>query len=223
MRRSDTGRASHAKCRSIARHGLESGGGDNVNDVQLLLPDKSATIIPLIVATDRTLLSTMCGGQQAYPVYVSIGNIPVDEFENVSDPNERARLKNKLTHDAMAKLMEPLKDAAKNGVVMTCADGRQRRVYPVPAAFEGDWPEQCAMACADEGGCPVCEQDYENRSEYPNQAPVRNPAATLAALRTYRQTKDVGDPMSTSTRPLCPTYSISSTRVLSRPVPSSGR
>ncbi|KDN33350.1 hypothetical protein RSAG8_13560, partial [Rhizoctonia solani AG-8 WAC10335] len=85
----------------------------------------------------------------------------------------------------MAILMEPLKRAAKEGVVMECADGRQRRIYPIPAAFEGDWPEQCGMASADEGGCPVCEQDYDHRSHYPNLAPLRKPSDTLAALRAY--------------------------------------
>ncbi|EUC56496.1 hypothetical protein RSOL_181130 [Rhizoctonia solani AG-3 Rhs1AP] len=180
--------------------------------MQMKLLDPSATIVPLIIATDRTRHSTMCGGQQAYPVYVTIGNLPksirrkvnrhaaillgylpVDDFKDVANLDERARLKNKLTHDAMAILMEPLKQAAKEGVVMTCADGRQRRVYPIPAAFEGDWPEQCAMASAEESGCPMCEQDYDHRAEYPNDAPHRNPNDTLAALRAYMESKDAGD------------------------------
>ncbi|CUA70823.1 Protein NYNRIN [Rhizoctonia solani] len=180
--------------------------------MQMKLSDPSATIIPLIIATDRTRLSTMCGGQQAYPVYVTIGNLPksirrkvsrhatillgylpVDDFKDVANLDERARLKNKLTHDAMTILMAPLKQAAKEGVVMACADGRQRRVYPIPAAFEGDWPEQCAMASAEESGCPICEQDYDHRAEYPNNAPHRNPNDTLAALRVYMESKDAGD------------------------------
>ncbi|EUC56571.1 hypothetical protein RSOL_188080, partial [Rhizoctonia solani AG-3 Rhs1AP] len=155
----------------------------------------------------------MCGGQEAYPVYLTIGNIPksvrrkvnrratvllgylpVDGFSEVKDRDERSRLKHKLVHDAMAILMEPLRRAAEEGVVMECADGRQRRIYPIPAAFEGDWPEQCGMASADEGGCPVCEQDYDHRSHYPNLAPLRTPSGTLAALRAYLQNdKDPGE------------------------------
>lgn len=168
-----------------------------------------ATIIPLIIAVDKTQLSIMCGGQQAYPVYVTIGNLPkairrkvsmratlllgylpVEEFEDEIDPEERSRLKHQLTHDALAVLMEPLKKAAREGVVMTCADGRQRRVYPIPAAFEGDWIEQCSMACTEEGGCPVCDQVFNRRSEYPNSASPRNPNATLTALRAYMESKD---------------------------------
>ncbi|KEP46644.1 hypothetical protein V565_188010, partial [Rhizoctonia solani 123E] len=181
--------------------------------MQMKIADKFATIVPLIIATDKTQLSIMCGGQEAYPVYVTIGNIPksvrrkvnrhatvllgylpVDGFSEVKDPDEKARLNHKLTHDAMAVLMEPLRRAAKEGVVMDCADGRQRRIYPIPAAFEGDWPEQCGMASADEGGCPVCEQDYDHQSHYPNLAPLRTPSGTLAALRAYLQNdKDPGE------------------------------
>ncbi|KAJ1299726.1 hypothetical protein OPQ81_011185 [Rhizoctonia solani] len=152
----------------------------------------------------------MCGGQQAYPVYVTIGNIPksiqckvnqgatvllgylpVDEFEDVEDLNKHSHLKHKLTHDAMRVLMEPLKQAAQEGVVITCTDGRQWRIYPIPATFEGDWPEQCAMASTNESSCPVCEQDYEHQSDYPNLAHLRNPTNTLKALRRYDRSKDM--------------------------------
>ncbi|KAG8696791.1 hypothetical protein FRC11_000474, partial [Ceratobasidium sp. 423] len=196
--------------------------------MQLMLPDKFATIVPLIIATDKTQLSVMCGGQEAYPVYLTIGNIPksvrrkvnrratvllgylpVDEFSEVKDVDERARLKHKLIHDALALLMEPLRRAAKEGVVMECADGRQRRIYPIPAAFEGDWPEQCGMASAEEGGCPVCEQDYDHRSDYPNLAPLRTPNGTLAALRAYLQNdKDPGELKSLRLKPWWPWWAF---------------
>lgn len=154
----------------------------------------------------------MCGGQQAYPVYVSIGNIsksirrkinkratvllgylPVDNFENVANEDERARLKNDLTHRAMEMLMEPLKEAMKEGVEFTCADGRTRRGYPIPAAFEGDWPEQCAMASCDQSGCPVCKKKFKDRGDYGNPTALRTRAETLDALRQYFRTKDLGE------------------------------
>jgi hypothetical protein len=181
--------------------------------MMLALRDKFATIVPLIIATNQTQLSIMCSGQIAYPIYITIGNIPksirrkvsrratvllgylpVDDFSEVADPDEQARLRHQLIHDAMAILMELLKKAARDGVVMTCADGRQRRIYPIPLAFEGDWPEQCGMACVDEGGCLICEQDYCQHSHYPNVARNRNPNDTLASLHAYLQNgKDPGE------------------------------
>jgi hypothetical protein len=38
----------------------------------------AATIASLILATDQTCLSVMCGGQKAYPVYATLGNIKKD-------------------------------------------------------------------------------------------------------------------------------------------------
>jgi hypothetical protein len=83
--------------------------------------------VPIIIALDQTALSTMCGGQQAYPVYVTIGNIskslrrkastramvllaylPVDKFLHISDPDERSWLKHEVTHRAMEIVMDPL-------------------------------------------------------------------------------------------------------------------
>ncbi|KAG9094662.1 hypothetical protein FRC06_010600 [Ceratobasidium sp. 370] len=43
--------------------------------MQLRIPDKSATIVPLIISSDRTTLSIMAGGQEAYPVYITVANI----------------------------------------------------------------------------------------------------------------------------------------------------
>ncbi|KAG8751676.1 hypothetical protein FRC11_009131 [Ceratobasidium sp. 423] len=105
--------------------------------------------------------------------------------------------------------MEPLRQAAKEGVVMECADGRQQHIYPIPAAFEGDWPKQCGMASAEEGSCPVCEQDYDHQSDYPNLAPLRMPNRTLAALCAYFQNdKDPGELKSLQLKPWWPWWAF---------------
>ncbi|KAG8706404.1 hypothetical protein FRC09_002431, partial [Ceratobasidium sp. 395] len=168
--------------------------------------DKQATIAPLIVASDKTSLSIMSGGQQAYPVYLTIGNIPkstrrkakknatvllgylpVDKFEDAKNPEERARLRAELVHRSMEKLMAPLKTASEEGVVAWCADGRMRRVYPIMAAFVGDWPEQTMMASTGESGCPICEVKRKGRGDLQQRAPARKPSETLAALRSYEE------------------------------------
>ncbi|KAF8748362.1 Zn-finger protein [Rhizoctonia solani] len=102
-----------------------------------------ATVAALIVSSDKTQVSILPGGQQVYPVYVSLGNIckslrrkaserstvllgylPVEDFDDIEDDNERQRLKGQLVHDAMRKLMKPLEAASRDGVEMWCADGR---------------------------------------------------------------------------------------------------
>ena len=43
--------------------------------VQSLLPP-GATVAPVIIATDKTQLTQFSGGKSAYPIYLTLGNIP---------------------------------------------------------------------------------------------------------------------------------------------------
>ncbi|CAE6427701.1 unnamed protein product [Rhizoctonia solani] len=165
---------------------------------------RDATIVPVIIATDQTTLSIMCGGQKAYPVYVSFGNLdkdwrrkpskrgmyllgylPVDAFEDVSNDEERRRLKADLVHRAMEQMLMPLRKASEEGVEMWCPDGRLRRVYPRVAAYTADWPEQNLQACTSEGGCPICKATYSERGAINEAADLREREETLDAFRKY--------------------------------------
>ncbi|CAE6534652.1 unnamed protein product [Rhizoctonia solani] len=170
--------------------------------IQRGIPD--ATIVPIIIATDQTTLSVMCGGQKAYPVYVSFGNLdkdwrrkpskrgmyllgylPVDSFEDVPNDDERRRLKADLVHRALEKMLMPLRKASQEGVEMWCPDGCKRRIYPRVAAYTADWPEQNLQACTSEGGCPICKTPYSERGSLDKEAELRERAETLDALRKY--------------------------------------
>ncbi|KDN33080.1 hypothetical protein RSAG8_13831, partial [Rhizoctonia solani AG-8 WAC10335] len=170
---------------------------------------RNAMIAPLIIATDQTTLSVICGGQKAYLVYVSFGNLdkdwrhkpskhgmyllgylPVDSFEDISDDNERKRLKAELVHRAMEKMLEPLRTASEQGVEMWCPDGRLRRIYPRVAAYTADWPEQNLQCCTTEGGCPICKTTYANCGKLDDAADLHEREETLCALCTYILTKN---------------------------------
>ncbi|QRV91332.1 hypothetical protein RhiJN_19350 [Ceratobasidium sp. AG-Ba] len=165
---------------------------------------EAATLIPLVIASDQTRLSTMCGGQKAYPVYVTVGNIgkdvrrkpsqratvllgylPVDAFEDIADDDERRRMKAELIHRSMETMLRPLKVASEKGVDMWCADGRLRRVFPMVAAYIADWPEQNLMACTSEGSCPICVTKQKGRGDINNSQPLRDRNETLNAIRAY--------------------------------------
>ncbi|KAG8738071.1 hypothetical protein FRC11_001641, partial [Ceratobasidium sp. 423] len=170
---------------------------------------RNATIAPLIIAVDQTTLSIMCGGQKAYPVYVSFGNLdkewrwkpskrstyllgylPVDAFEDIPDDDERHCLKVELVHRAMEKMLEPLQEASEQGVEMWCPDGHLRHIYPRIAALTTDWPEQNLQCCTLEGGCPICKTAHDDRGKFEDEVELCERKETLLTLCTYILTKN---------------------------------
>ncbi|KAG8706171.1 hypothetical protein FRC09_002544 [Ceratobasidium sp. 395] len=176
-------------------------------NMQLRLPDKAGTIVPLIIASDRTTLSVMTNGQVAYPVYVTIGNVsksvrrkpttrstvllaylPVDEFSHVANAERRGQLKLKLVHTAMRHVLGVLNQASEEGVEILCADGRYRKAYPILAASTLDYQEQCKLGCIVGSSCPKCHQKQDGRGQLGTPAPPRLNHETLNALRYYFNT-----------------------------------
>ncbi|KAG8751037.1 hypothetical protein FRC12_012637 [Ceratobasidium sp. 428] len=87
----------------------------------------------------------------------------------------------------MKTIMEPLEVAGREGVEMWCADGWLRRVYPLLAAFVGDWPEQWDQACVVGSGCPKCLKRARGRGDE-RTANGRTRLSTLEAIAHYLQT-----------------------------------
>jgi hypothetical protein len=172
----------------------------------LFLRDRRGTIVPVILASDKTTMTKLSGNQTAYPVYLTIGNIskhvrrkasmratsivgylPVDEFGDVPNKALQTQLKGELLHKAMHSIMEPLETTGREGVEMWCADGYLRHVYPLLAAFVSDWPEQNDIACTVHSGCPICLKRQHRRGNGRRAGP-RTRVSTLSAIDWYLQT-----------------------------------
>ncbi|KAF7796244.1 hypothetical protein EIP86_007418 [Pleurotus ostreatoroseus] len=177
--------------------------GDWWWEIQDKLPD-DATVAPVILASDKTKLSQFRGDQTAWPVYLSIGNIPkatrrqvssratilvgyipVSKLECFTEGN-RSLAGYRLFHHCMSTILESLIDAGTNGVSMVCADGQIRKVYPILAAYVADHPEQCLVVNCKENHCPRGKVEPDDRGE-PSECLLRDVTDTLEALALHRQ------------------------------------
>jgi hypothetical protein len=141
---------------------------------QCFLPE-GATLIPLILALDKTNLMIMSSGKQAHLVYITIGNIPsslrrqslsgatevlayrpVAKFEGYA-PAKCCVLQGELFHRSMIKVLEPLRAARQSGIDLQCADGLIRSAYPIYSSHLADHQEQVQIACVQGCRCPMCQ------------------------------------------------------------------
>ncbi|KAJ7925327.1 hypothetical protein B0H13DRAFT_2570967, partial [Mycena leptocephala] len=156
-----------------------------------------ATLVPIIIASDKTQLTRFSGDKQAWPVYLTIGNIdkesrrrpssratvllgyiPVAKLEIFKKKN-RSGVGYQLFHDCMHAMLQSLKAAGRDGVKMDCADGFVRKAYLIIAAYIAAYPEQCLPNCRghtthSKWRCPAeTLQLLANQSngEYPSDLP----------------------------------------------------
>ncbi|KAE9401912.1 hypothetical protein BT96DRAFT_937636 [Gymnopus androsaceus JB14] len=156
--------------------------------IQDLLP-VGATMAPVIIASDKTQLTNFSGGKAAYPVYLTIGNLPkairrkpsahacvLLAYLSVNKPVKKRqgiskktlRLRNyQLFHRSMAEVLAPLKTMGRKGIVMVSGNGQKRKVHPILSSYVADYPEQCLVTCTKYGTCPKCRRkatELENQT-----------------------------------------------------------
>ncbi|KAF8244159.1 hypothetical protein K440DRAFT_559696 [Wilcoxina mikolae CBS 423.85] len=136
------------------------------------LLENGSTVIPVILGSDKTILSTLSGDKSAWPVYLSIGNL--SKLNGLILIGFLPRFPNGLkTHtikiayqESMATMLRPLEEPAKSGIKVLCADGRTSHAYPRIASFLADYPEQCNITGVKYGWCPRCEIDPDDISSF---------------------------------------------------------
>ncbi|KAJ7252923.1 hypothetical protein C8J57DRAFT_1187466 [Mycena rebaudengoi] len=163
-----------------------------------------ATIIPIIISSDKTQL-TVFGNKTAYPVYMTIGNIPKEirrkpsrrgyillgylptsRMKNVKNKAARRRILGNVFHACMAHILAPLKTAGADGIPVTSGDGVTRRGHPIYATFVGDYPEQVLVTAVKTGECPTCEVPRDKLGA-DSEFPLRKLEEILDALDTLDQ------------------------------------
>ncbi|KAL1667054.1 hypothetical protein GGG16DRAFT_59260 [Schizophyllum commune] len=145
---------------------------DTQKKLEARLP--GATVVPIILSSDKTQL-TLFRNKSAYPLYMTIGNIPKEvrrkpsarayvllgylptsRLLHIKNAAARRRCLANLFHACLRRIVAPLKAAGLNGEAMTTADGLTRRCHPIYACFIGDYPEQVLVTCTYSGDCAQC-------------------------------------------------------------------
>jgi hypothetical protein len=130
---------------------------------------REATLVPIICGSDKTLLTTMAGNQSAWPVYITIGNIPKSIIKKLSAndvlllallpkfPKGRDAASTRAGfHRALTEVFEPLRNVFSLGVDLDCADSLIQYCFPRLAAWMADTPEQSLLTSVIGGFCLLC-------------------------------------------------------------------
>jgi hypothetical protein len=136
----------------------------------------------------------------AYPIYLTIGNIPKDvrrkpsrraqiligyipttKLQGITNKAGRRRALANLFHACMHKVLGPISSHGEIGLPMMSGDGIWRRCHPILAVFVGDYPEQTLVTCTYNGRCPKCTVSPEQLGQYQ----VFPPRVQREAIDTY--------------------------------------
>ncbi|KAJ3567978.1 hypothetical protein NP233_g6016 [Leucocoprinus birnbaumii] len=134
-----------------------------------------STVIPIMLSSNKTQL-TQFRNKVAYPVYLTIGNLPkhirrkpsqqgqillaylpTTKLEHITNQTSRRRTLTNMFHACLKFIVQPLEKAGKEGEYMLSGDGLIRRCFPILATYIGDYPEQVLVTLVKTGECPVCE------------------------------------------------------------------
>lgn len=63
----------------------------------------------------------------------------------------------RLFHESMRIILEPLMQAGHDGTEMIGSDGSVRLVFPILSCYVADYPEQCLVTCSKYGTCVKCK------------------------------------------------------------------
>ena len=141
----------------------------------------------------------------AYPVYLTIGNLPKDirrkpsrggqmllaylptsKLDHITNEAARKRMVLNILHKCLKVIFQPLEKAGLVGLPMASGDGALRRGHPIYAAHAGDYMEQIAVVGCKMGDCPQCDQPFKQLGDLVSY-PQKDIVAISAALKVYDQ------------------------------------
>ncbi|KAI6154599.1 hypothetical protein BKA82DRAFT_4347529 [Pisolithus tinctorius] len=134
-----------------------------------------ATLIPIILGSDKTTVSVATGQTDYYPLYLSIGNVrntvrrahcsvvvligflamPKTTREHAGSSAFR-NFKRQLFHSSLTRILCSLRPAMSVPEIILCGDKYYRHVIYSLAAYIADYEEQVLLSCIVRNWCPKC-------------------------------------------------------------------
>jgi len=135
-------------------------------------------VVPIIGTSDHTHLSNLSGDNKAWPVYITLGNLPSarrnspgsmavlllallpvpPKLSKSTKADQYQRQLNADTlQDILAFLFTPLEHAALDGVPMECAERKVQRCFTILSAWVVDHMEKVTLHGLKSNACPTCE------------------------------------------------------------------
>ena len=147
----------------------------------------------------------MFRNKSAYPIYLTIGNIPKEirrkpscrayvllgylptsRLEHITNKASRRRVLANLYHAAVKRILLPLEHLGIVGINMATGTGEVHRNHPIFACFVGDYPEQIQATGAITMECPECPEHRDHMGDTPTgKTSYRNLEAVLKALSSF--------------------------------------
>ncbi|KAF5312199.1 hypothetical protein D9619_003824 [Psilocybe cf. subviscida] len=142
----------------------------------------------------------------AYPVYLTIGNIPKEicrkpskrayvllgylpttQLEGITNQSQCRQCLANLYHACMRHILKPLEKAGVEGVYMSSGDGLTRRCHPLLASVIGDYLQQVLATCTYTRRCATCTTPNNEFSEFlpSGSTDLHDLDAILAALDSF--------------------------------------
>lgn len=174
-----------------------------------MLP-KGATLLGTILSSDKTNISVLTGDRVAHPLLIGLANLrmntrmksstnsflltallPVPKFIH---KNKRMRgvLADRLTHQCLDIVLEPLKQAARHGVMLSDPVGDNRYCFIGLASYIADLPEAMVLSVVGGKTSPITMAMYKQFGDSFRHEP-RTKSTTLAQLAVVRARVDPTD------------------------------
>ncbi|KAG1860979.1 hypothetical protein C8R48DRAFT_774239 [Suillus tomentosus] len=179
--------------------------GQHAWDMQSALPH-GATLLGVILSSDKTCITALTGDCVAHPLLISLANIhmntrlksslntfltallPVPKFVH-KNKQMKGVLQDRLVHQCLDIILEPLKSAARLGVMMSDPIGRSHYCFTPLASYIADTLEAMMLACVGRKTSPVTMAMYKQFGDAFRHEP-RTKSTTLAQLDIVRSHTD---------------------------------